>query len=156
MSGPFLHELDGHLAISYACATYISTSHCLIGHQCSEEEQVLRVAKGFHGLHLYAYEFLIKHVLRYAELQSHSRSSFSEILSTQLQKLLLFQKRDLPNGFKDALRNQKLLSDIMQRLLTSNVPPNFHGFIRDMLVFQEMSAQENHWQIEPKGQHTQS
>lgn len=156
MSGPFLHELDGHLAISYACATYLSTSHCLIGHRCSEEEQVLRVAKGFHGLHLYAHEFLIKHVFRYAELQSHSRSAFSQTLSTQLQKLCLFQKRDPPNGFKDALSSHKLNPDIMQRLSTSNVPSNLHSLIRDMLVFREMSAQENHWQVEPQGEHSQS
>jgi hypothetical protein len=157
MSGPFLHERDGHFAISYACATYLSTSHCLISHQCSEEEQVLRVAKGFHGLHLYAHEFLIKHVLRYAELQCHSKSAFSETLSTQLQRLDLFHKRDLSVGFKAALRNHRCLQDIMPRLSNLQLPPKLHGLIRDILVFQEMSTvQDNHHQTEPQGEYSQA
>jgi hypothetical protein len=155
-SGPFLQERDSHLTISFACANYLSTSHCLISHQCSEEEQVLRVAKGFHCLHLYAHEYLVRHVLRYAELQSHSSSTFSEALSKQLQRLDLFHKRDVPVSFKAALSNHRCVHEVMQRLLTLQLPPKVHTLVRDMLVFQEMSAQDSHHQIEPEGEYSQA
>jgi hypothetical protein len=150
-SGPFLHESDAHLTISYACATYLSTSRCLIGNQILEEEQVLRVVKGFHCLHLYAHEFLVKHILRYAELQYNCNSSFSETLSAQLQKLFFFRKKDLPTAFKAALYDFKSLPDIEQQLSHLNLPMNLRLFIRDMIVFQEMSVQDNHQYQDPRG-----
>jgi hypothetical protein len=113
------------------------------------------VAQGLHGLHLYAHEFLIKHILRYAELQSYSKSSFSEALSIQLERLLLFQRRDLPIGFNAALRNHKSLPHIVHRLSALNLPFKLQLFIRNMLVFQEMSANGNHHEKTPQGEYSQ-
>jgi hypothetical protein len=87
---------------------------------------------------------LIKHVLSYAELQIRSQSPFSEALSTQLEKLLQFQKRDLSVGFNAALCNNKSLLDIAKLMSTLNLPPKLQIFLRNMLIFQDLMNQENH------------
>lgn len=156
-SGPLLQERDGHLNISFTCADYLSTSHYLASHQCSEEEQVLRVAKGFHSLHLYSHEYPIRHVLCYAKLQSDSSSTFSEALNKQLQRLDLFHKRDVPPSFKAALSDHRCLYEVMQRLSALQLPPKIHRLVRNMLVFDEMSdVQDNHRQTEPHGKYNQA
>jgi hypothetical protein len=151
-SGPFLCESDAHLTVSFACASYLSTSRCLIGNQYSEQEQVLRVAKGFHALHQYAHGYLIEHVLHYAELQQDYKSTFSAALVTQLEKLLLFRKEEISVDLKTVLDDHKSLPDIEKRLLSLELPPILYTLIRDMLVFQEMSAQDNHHQDDPQGE----
>lgn len=112
---------------------------------------MLRVAKGFHGLHLYAHEFLIKHILRYAELQYHSKLNFSEALATQLERVLLFEKQELSAGFNAALRDHKPLPDIVQRLSKLNLPRKLQIFVQKMMVFQDLSAQDNQHR-EPQGE----
>jgi hypothetical protein len=112
---------------------------------------VLRVAKGFHGLHVYANEFLIKHILRYAELQYKSKSDFSEVLAAQRERLLQFEKRDLSVSFNASLGDPKSLPNVVQRFATLNLPPQLHMFMRNMLVFQDMSTQDNHHQKDPLG-----
>lgn len=155
-SGPFLKESDAHLTVSFACASYLSTSHCLIDSRYSEEEQVLRVAKGFHGLHLYAHEFMLKHILRYAELQSFSKLEFSEALATRLEKLLQFEKPNISASINAALYDHTSLPKTVQLLSILNLPLKLQTFVQNLLTFQDMSAQDNNHHREPQGSCTQS
>ncbi|KAG4441376.1 hypothetical protein IFR05_003133 [Cadophora sp. M221] len=154
-SGPFLKECDAHLSVSLACASYLSTSQCIIDPQYSEEQQVLRVAKGFHGLHLYAHEFTLKHVLRYAELQSHAKLEFSEALATRLETLLQFEKPNIPDGFNAAVSRKTSSPEIGQQFLAANLPSNLLAFIQNLLNFQEILGQDNHQDKAPQEIHKQ-
>ncbi|PQE30183.1 hypothetical protein CJF32_00003614 [Rutstroemia sp. NJR-2017a WRK4] len=116
----------------------------------SEEEQVLRVVKGFHGLHTYANEFLAQHTLRYAELQYRCNAPFSETLIVLLSRLLCLRKKNMPITFISASRELKAVPDIEQRLAQTNLPPSLRSFMRDMLIFKEISNQDNHHHTDPK------
>lgn len=117
---------------------------------------MLRVAKGFHGLHLYAHEFMLKHILRYAELQSLSELQFSEVLAARLERLLQFEKPNISAGFKAALHHNTSLPKTFRHLAASNLPPKVQVFLQNLLIFQEMSANVNHHQKEPEGSCTQN
>jgi hypothetical protein len=112
---------------------------------------VLRVVKGFHGLHVYAHEFIVKHTVRYAELQYQCNAPLSETLIALLERLLCLRKKDMPINFISASRELKGLSDIEQRLTLTNLPSSLRSFMRDVLAFQEISNQDNHHHMDPKG-----
>jgi hypothetical protein len=136
--------------VASACAVYLFTSQSLLHSRNSEVEQVLRVVKGFHGLHVYAHEFLVKHTARYAELQYQCSAPLSETLIALLARLLCLRKKDMPINFLSASRELKSLSDIEQRLTQTNLPSSLRSFMRDVLVFQEISNQDNHHHTDPK------
>ena len=79
ISGPFITALNAEKNISLALVTYLCSSFALIDSQVRNEEKIVDVAKGFHGLHLYANEFWVAHFLEYievnAELDQHMLDS---------------------------------------------------------------------------------
>lgn len=77
-SGPFMTPHGAEKDISLAMATYLGSSFALIDSQMPEEENILRVAKGFHGLHLYANEFWVAHFLEYVELNPETDATVSD------------------------------------------------------------------------------
>ena len=68
-SGPFITALNAEKNISLALITYLCSSFALIVSQVISEK-ILDVAKGFHGLHLYANEFWVAHLLEYVEVNT--------------------------------------------------------------------------------------
>jgi hypothetical protein len=99
---------------------------------------------------------LLKHILRYAELQSLSKLEFSEALATRLERLLRFEKPSISSGFNAALRDHTSLLETVQQLSTLNLPPKLQTFIQNLVIFQEISAQDSHNHREPQGSCTQS
>ncbi|KAH7343012.1 hypothetical protein BKA65DRAFT_587311 [Rhexocercosporidium sp. MPI-PUGE-AT-0058] len=150
-SGPFLKECEAHLTVAFACASYLSTSQCIIDSRYSEEEQVLSVAKGFHSLHLYAHEFMLKHVLRYAELQALSKLKFSEALATRLEALLRFEKPVISGSLYSGVHKHTNLPETVQQFLTANLSSSLRAFIQNLLNFREFLAQDNHRHNAPQG-----
>lgn len=146
-----MQEVDAHHNIAYACVAYLLTSHYIIGSQISEDEQVIRVAKGFHGLHPYAHEFWFKHVIRYADIQRDSKLDFPRQLAEQLHRLEVFRKESFSMAFQTSLRDQKLVLEIENHLLPLNQAPKTQNLIRDILLFQEMTAREGNPQRTPQG-----
>jgi hypothetical protein len=146
-----VQEVNAHHHMAYACVTYLLTSHCIIGSQISADDQVLRVAKGFHGLHPYAHEFWFKHVIRYADIQQGSKLRISSKLAEQLQRLDVFRKGTFSVAFQTTLSDQKLVLEIGNRLSSLNHAPKTQNLIRDILIFQEMAAREGDPQRTPQG-----
>jgi hypothetical protein len=70
ISGPFITALNAEKNISLTLVTYLCSSFALIDSQVRNEEKIVDVAKGFHGLHLYANEFWVAHFLEYIEVNA--------------------------------------------------------------------------------------
>ena len=146
-----MQEVDAHHNMAYACIAYLLTSYDIIGSQISADEQVIRVAKGFHGLHPYAHEFWFKHVIRYADIQRDSKLDFPRHFAEQLHRLEVFRKGSFSMAFQTTLRDQKLVLEIENHLLPLNQAPKTQNLIRDILIFQEMAAREGDPQRTPQG-----
>jgi hypothetical protein len=69
-SGPFITARNAQKNISLTLVSYLSSSFALIDSQVTNEEKILDIAKGFHGLHLYANEFWVAHLLEYIEVNT--------------------------------------------------------------------------------------
>jgi len=69
-SGPFITALNAHKSISSTLVSYLCSSFALIDPQVQNEEKVVDIAKGIHGLHLYANDFWVEHLLEYIEVNT--------------------------------------------------------------------------------------
>ncbi|KAF2812552.1 uncharacterized protein BDZ99DRAFT_413355, partial [Mytilinidion resinicola] len=74
-SGPFLHRESAEYNLTLSCVTYMLQGMSLINSRLSEEERTVNVGKGFHGLHLYAVEYWLEHLLDYAQARQVMRVS---------------------------------------------------------------------------------
>jgi hypothetical protein len=69
-SGPFITALNAQKSISLTLVSYLCSSFALIDSQVRNEEKIVDIAKGIHGLHLYANEFWVAHLLEYIEVNT--------------------------------------------------------------------------------------
>lgn len=77
---------DAHHDIAFSCLAYLVSSFQLIdNHSITEQQKVIGVGKSFHGLHLYANEYWLRHFILYAD----ARRSCPEGLSRPLIDLLV-------------------------------------------------------------------
>jgi hypothetical protein len=87
-NAPFLDTATAHCHITFACVTYLANGFNLVDPQYSDEQRLIDVGKGWHGLHLYANESWAQHLLRYAAaLDGVEARSVSTSLLTQLTEL---------------------------------------------------------------------
>ena len=72
-----------HYDIALACTSYLLSGLTLADSRCEEDRKLIDVAKGLHGLQLYANEFWLEHVLAYASLAHDEAETLpaSELLS---------------------------------------------------------------------------
>ncbi|KAK2755707.1 hypothetical protein FQN54_005857 [Arachnomyces sp. PD_36] len=84
---PFVDATDGHHDITFACLVYLKSSFELIDGDVTERQKAVKVAKSFHGLHLYANEYWLKHLFSYTEARNASSALLSEPLVDQLVNL---------------------------------------------------------------------
>lgn len=63
-----IKPINAHHNISIACIAYLHTSFNFIDPQFSAEKNNINVVKGFHGLHLYANEYWLAHLITYANM----------------------------------------------------------------------------------------
>lgn len=87
-----MNVTDAHHDITFACLAYLNSSFELIDDDVTEHQRAIRVAKSFHGLHLYANEYWLKHLYSYAEARSVSAARLSEPLVDQLVNLAAVHK----------------------------------------------------------------
>lgn len=91
-SGPFLRKDQAHHDITFSCVSYLLTSLSLKTSGSTMEQRSLRILRGLHGLHHYAHEFWIEHILQYAKLRKDPTLDLPFQLSQQLAALEAFWK----------------------------------------------------------------
>ncbi|PVH83786.1 hypothetical protein DL98DRAFT_652239 [Cadophora sp. DSE1049] len=69
-SGPFLTALNAQKNTSLTLMSYLCSSFALVDSRVEEKEKIVDVARGFHGLHLYANEYWVAHLLEYVEINT--------------------------------------------------------------------------------------
>jgi hypothetical protein len=92
------------------------------------------VLQGYHGLHHYADEFWIDHLLRYFKL----RGGFDKPILVALDKVLPFQKYSVLQGNDRELDKDTLppsVTDRMELLSRMSENPEIRLFIRKLLIF---------------------
>lgn len=151
MSGPFLSSVTAHCNITYSCISYLSTSLVLIDPTCTPNNARTRVLQGYHGLHHYADEFWIDHLLQYFKL----KGSFDKVLLVALERALQFQKYNLlqNNNAKFAKNTLPLsLHKRFELISAMSGVPELRSFIQKILLFRTHSAlNENGTGMSQKG-----
>ncbi|KAF2493309.1 hypothetical protein BU16DRAFT_563472 [Lophium mytilinum] len=92
-SGPFLHTERAEYNLTLSCVTYMLQGINLINGRISEDERTVNVGKGFNGLHLYAVEYWLEHLLCYTQARQVSRQSNPVILDKKVSVLVALHKR---------------------------------------------------------------
>jgi hypothetical protein len=67
-----IKPINAHHNVSIACIAYLCTSFNFIDPQFSAEQNSINIVKGFHGLHLYANEYWLTHLITYANMRGNA------------------------------------------------------------------------------------
>ena len=67
-----IKPINAHHNVSIACIAYLCTSFNFIDPQFSAEQNSINIVKGFHGLHLYANEYWLTHLITYANMRGNT------------------------------------------------------------------------------------
>jgi len=119
----------------------MNSSRCFIDPKISENELVMRVLKGYHGLHHYANEFWYQHLLYYAKSEDPVED---EELDEPLEEIRDFWKQDPGKGAEELkLDDTTSAEKIKARLEVLASNPVAHNFGLDILTFQKFLSQEN-------------
>ena len=89
---PFIKPEEAHLNIGFSCVAYLNTSFRLLPQHSNEEERILWVLQGLHGLQIYANQFWYKHILAYLDLVVTEKVELREYLIQQLEEILKYSK----------------------------------------------------------------
>ncbi len=149
-SGPFLQETKSHYDVAFSCVTYLLTSLCFIYPSVPDDEIRRRIVKGYHGLHLYANEFWIEHVLQYAKMQKTTGSEILESFVSQLERLLQFRRESW--SLEPSSLSTSSLPGITGRSIVLSKVPEIQRLTSDILAFRVVLAQEKHTQKDPEGE----
>lgn len=85
-SGPFIVESDANYSLAYACVSQAVNNLDLVLTN-DHHEQLLQVCLGLYGLHDYAEEYWISHVLEAMSIEhQNGRASLTQLLGTLCQK----------------------------------------------------------------------
>lgn len=115
----------------------------------SEEEVTSRVMKEYHGLHNYANEFWLEHVLEYSRLMGTIESGVSSDLARVLGTLTEVHKKPytLQLDHESAETGESISC-----LKALNCPPAVRRLIRDILLFRETLREYQDGQISAQGE----
>jgi hypothetical protein len=89
---PFIKPEEAHLNIGFSCVAYLNTSFRLLPQHSNEEERILWVLQGVHGLQIYANQFWYKHIFAYLDLVVTEKVELPEYLIQQLEEILKYSK----------------------------------------------------------------
>jgi hypothetical protein len=90
--GPFISHNDAHLSICFSCVAYLNTSYPLLPDRSTELERAALVIQGFHGLHLYANQFWVDHLLECCTSLRKQQNQLPNHLLEQIIGIFGFQK----------------------------------------------------------------
>lgn len=138
VSGPFLSETTAHCNITFSCISYLSTSLSLIDPGRTPDEVRIQVLQGYHGLHHYADEFWMDHLLEYFKL----KGMLDQPLLSVIDKALEFQKYDLSQSSEEELDKESYPSSITKLMVLvsrMSATPEVQTFIRKLLIFRARS-----------------
>jgi hypothetical protein len=131
-----------HYGIAFACITYLNISSCFRDPNTSGEEVMIRVAKGFHGLHPYAHEFWFQHLLEYAKFHDDLDSPHY-LLESGLKQLQKFWKKDPGIAAKVVkLDDTTTAESIRKQVEALDHAPWLQSMGIDILMFRAYMAQE--------------
>jgi hypothetical protein len=121
---------------------------CFLDDKISESAINSRVVKGFHGLHQYANEFWLQHLLQYAK---YGHAVENEDLEEPLEKVQEFWKDEPGTAagrfkFDDSTATQS----IEYQLQALNTMPQAQRMGRDILSFRRFFSQEKYNHNEPE------
>jgi hypothetical protein len=86
-SGPFLSPITSHYDIAFSCIAHMISSLDFVNPTVSDEELLQRVGYGYFGLHNYANEYWIEHLLSYASDNQGLSSDSADPLCAQISRL---------------------------------------------------------------------
>jgi hypothetical protein len=137
--------------MAFSCVSYLSSSLSLISPSMTDFEAELRIIKGYHGLHSYAHEFWIDHLLRFRLSKLCNSSADAEALIQQLNHLTqslnpLTMSYDNPGANSDDLK-----SGSRENLLSWSQSPNIQRFLEKVLVFRKRLEQRRSSINSPEG-----
>jgi hypothetical protein len=117
---PFIRSEEAHLNIGFSCIAYLNTSFRLLPQHSNDEEKILWVAQGLHGLQRYANQYWYKHTLAYMDLVvAQKLEVVPECLVRQLDEILKYSKANpvtLEPASVDASRGMELPDQIYPSL----------------------------------------
>ncbi|KAI9855169.1 MAG: hypothetical protein M1813_000528 [Trichoglossum hirsutum] len=136
--------VNAHYSIALSCGAYLSGTFLLMKSSISEEEVTSRVMKEYHGLHNYANEFWLEHVLEYSRLMGTIESGVSSDLARVLGTLTEVHKKPytLQLDHESAETGESISC-----LKALNTPPAVRRLIRDILLFRETLREYQDGQI---------
>jgi hypothetical protein len=150
-SGPYLQEGHAHFDVAFSCVAYLSSSICLISPSMADFEAENRIIKGYHGLHNYAHEFWIHHLLRFSFPALCDSSTNAEALVQQVNCLSQSQ-RSLPHLYDTQMANSnEVHSGSHEHLPSWSQFPNIQQFLEKVLIFQKRMEQDRSSINSPEG-----
>lgn len=139
-SGPFIQQPEAEYDLTLACVAYLRFSITLIDAEFSEEERTIRVSKGLHGIHLYAHEYWLDHLLSYIQASRGFKAENSNILHGHLDCLVAAQQQYRTPvadaiGFTPSSNNTSLEFD--KRLAGLADRPGIFRMASELLMFRD-------------------
>jgi hypothetical protein len=106
------------------------------------EQRSLRIIHGLHGLHHYAHEFWIEHILQYAKLRKMSNLDLPCQLYQQVTRLEAFWKDSSFTQSEKLNPSSTLLSLVSDRVSCLESFPALSKMVKSILLFRGLLAQE--------------
>lgn len=141
-SGPFLRKDQAHHDIAFSCVSYLLTSLSLKTSVSTIEQRSLRILHGLHGLHRYAHEFWIEHILQYVKLRKISNLDLPFQLTQQLTGLEAFWKESSSTPSEKLNPSSPLLALVSERVSCLESFPALSKMVKSILIFRGLLAQE--------------
>jgi hypothetical protein len=101
-----------------------------------------RILRGYHGLHSYASEFWIDHLLRFSRVKKGFLHTELEALVTQLAYLSKSHKIFQSTGEINAIPDGEIPPDLREGLSMWETFPQILRFLEHILIFRHILAQE--------------
>ena len=108
----------------------------------TEHEIRLRVIKGYHGLHHYAQEYWLEHLLQFARLHKTPISSPQKDLIGRIKVLLQFEKKNPMPEFTAELSRVDVAPSISTDLSMFDSEPEIRKLLDKVLVFRDFRTRE--------------
>jgi hypothetical protein len=139
-SGPYLQENEAHFDMAFSCVSYLSSSFHMLVVEMTDLEFEDRILRGYHGLHSYASEFWIDHLLRFSKVKRGFLHTELEALVTQLTYLSQSLKKFQSAGEINALPNVEIAWDLREGLSMWETFPHILRFLEHVLIFRHTFA----------------
>jgi hypothetical protein len=142
--------------MAFSCVSYLSSSLSLISPSMTDFEAENRIIKGYHGLHSYAHEFWIEHLLRFSFSKLCYSHADAEALIQQLNRLTQSQKPLITPYDNPRANSDDIHSGSRENLLSWSQFPNIQQFLEKFLVFRKRLEQQRSSTNSPEGKWNKS